>query len=413
MHIFSDLHLHSKYSRACSKDIEIETLVQGAKWKGLQLLGTGDFTHPRWLKEIENKLIELKEESGFYILPQDPSVFFVLSVEVNFVFYRQEKARRVHFVVLTSNLKTAKQINEFLSFYGNLEADGRPTINLDPKIFLKKALEIDPQIIMIPAHIWTPWFGILGSYSGFNSLEECFEEMTEKILAIETGLSSDPLMNWQVDFLDKVSIVSFSDSHSTLPHRLGREATVFNLENLSFQSLYEAIKNEKIEFTIEFFPEEGKYHYDGHRACSISFSPEEAEKIKNICPLCQKPLTIGVLHRVKNLATRKVSERPAKRPPYFSLVPLAEIIAKVLNSTEWSKKVQEVYFSLIDYFNNEYNVLLSAPIEKIKEVTFENIGKAIEKMRQQKLKLIPGYDGVYGRIEFDFEEETKKSPTLF
>lgn len=406
MQLFSDLHIHSKYSRACSKEISIRTLAQGAKWKGINLLGTGDFTHPLWLKEIEENLIEFKQGSGLYIFSEIPEVLFVLSSEVNFIFQREQKTKRVHFVVLTENIEKAKEINKFLSFYGNLEADGRPTLTLDPKNFLKNALEIDPEIILIPAHIWTPWFGILGSFSGFDSIEECFEELTNEILAVETGLSSDPLMNWQVEFLDKFAIVSFSDSHSSLPHRLGREATVFNLQELSFKGIRDALKNKKIDFTIEFFPEEGKYHYDGHRNCGVSFSPEESEKINNICPVCQRPLTIGVLHRVKKLGNRDPNKAP-KKIPFFRLVPLSEIIAKTFGTSEWSNKVKDIYFSLVESFGTEYSILLDVPLNELQKVAPQKLVLAIEKVRKSDLKIIPGYDGEYGKIEFRFDDGQK------
>jgi len=405
MQLFSDLHIHSKYSRACSKDITLESLTNAAKLKGLQLLGTGDFTHPFWFLHIKESLIEIKEGSGFYIFPENPNIFFVLSSELNFVFSRNNEVKRVHFVALTKNLKTAEEINKFLSYYGNLEADGRPTLSLDPKIFLKQALEIDPDFILIPAHIWTPWFGILGSVSGFNSIEECFEELTENIFAIETGLSSDPPMNFGVSFLDRFSIVSFSDAHSASTYRIGREATVFELENLSFTALKNSLKNKNIVLTIEFFPEEGKYHYDGHRICKVSFHPSETKKINEICPVCQKKLTIGVLNRVLSLTDKNQIQ---ERQNYIYLVPLLEIISSVLKLSLNSKKVQEIYSDLIENFSNEYSILIDVPIEDIEKVAPKVVALAIDKVRKKDLKIIPGFDGEYGKVEIEVEEKQGK-----
>jgi len=406
MQIFSDLHIHSKYSRGCSKDINLENLAEAAKIKGIQLLGTGDFTHPFWFSNLKEKLIEIKTGSGFFILPSNPNVFFIISSEINFVFTKNQQSKRIHFLVLTKNFETATEINKFLSYYGNLESDGRPTVSLNPKIFLKEALRIDPDFILIPAHIWTPWFGILGSFSGFNNLEECFEEMTNDILAIETGLSSDPPMNWNVSFLDNVSIVSFSDAHSASPYRIGREATVFDLESLTFSSLKDALKNQKIVFTIEFFPEEGKYHYDGHRICKVYFHPSETKKLNNICPVCQKKLTIGVLNRVLTLTDKK--ENLIKRPPYIHLVPLLEIISLVLKISINSKKTQEIYSQLIANFSNEYSVLIDAPISEIEKIVPKNIAQAIEKVRKREIKITPGFDGEYGKIEIEIDEKQGK-----
>jgi uncharacterized protein (TIGR00375 family) len=405
MQLFSDLHIHSKYSRACSKDITLESLTNAAKLKGLQLLGTGDFTHPLWFLHIKESLIEIKEGSGFYIFPDNPNIFFVLSSELNFVFSRNNEVKRVHFVALTKNLKTAEEINKFLSYYGNLEADGRPTLSLDPKIFLKQVLEIDPDFILIPAHIWTPWFGILGSVSGFNSIEECFEELTENIFAIETGLSSDPPMNFGVSFLDNFSIVSFSDAHSASTYRIGREATVFELENLSFTALKDSLKKKKIVLTIEFFPEEGKYHYDGHRICKVSFHPSETKKINEICPVCQKKLTIGVLNRVLSLTDKNQIQ---ERQNYIYLVPLLEIISSVLKLSLNSKRVQEIYSDLIENFSNEYSILIDVPIEEIEKVAPKLVALAIDKVRKKDLKIIPGFDGEYGKVEIEVEEKQGK-----
>ncbi|MEM2932810.1 MAG: endonuclease Q family protein [Candidatus Pacearchaeota archaeon] len=401
MQVIADLHIHSRFSRATSRDINIENLEKWARLKGISLLGTGDFSHPEWLKELKNKLIEnegiLRTESGFP---------FVLSNEISLIYSKESEGRRVHLIILAPSFEIVDQINAYLEKKGRLDYDGRPIFNLSCVELTENLMSISKAIEIIPAHVWTPWFSIFGSMSGFDSMEEAFEDKVKYIHAFETGMSSDPAMNWRLSKLDKFSIVSFSDSHSYWPWRLGREATVFELkENFSYKDLVDAIRNKEIKFTVETSPSYGKYHYDGHRLCNFSCSPQEARKLNNICPICGKQLTIGVMHRVEELADRPPGFRPSDARPFTTLLPLHELIGAVFKVSMTSNKVWQEYNSLVKVFNNEFNILLDVPYEELRKITTPKIVHAIKVNREGKIKVRPGYDGQYGELILEGEKQ--------
>ncbi|MCL6500914.1 MAG: endonuclease Q family protein [Candidatus Pacearchaeota archaeon] len=406
MQVISDLHIHSRFSRATSHDLNIANLEKWAKIKGIDLLGTGDFCHPGWLEELKKELVEdgsgiLKTENGFP---------FILSNEVSLIYTQDGKGRRVHLVILAPSFEIVEKIKNFLKTKGRIDYDGRPIFNLSCDEFAKAMFDISSEIEIIPAHAWTPWFGIFGSVTGFDSIEEAFRDKAKLIRAFETGMSSDPAMNWCLSQLDKYTIVSFSDSHSYWPWRIGREATVFELPRLTYRNIVEAIRDKKIAFTIETPPSYGKYHYDGHRFCQFSCSPKECEeKYDNTCPICHKPLTIGVLHRVNELADRKEGFIPENAKPFKTLLPLHELIGAVFEVSMTSKKVWQEYNALIKAFGNEFNILLNVPFEELRKVTPPRIVHAIKINREGKIKVKPGYDGEYGELIL----ETEKQETLF
>jgi len=394
----ADLHIHSKYSRATSKSTDLEHLTQWAEIKGIQILGTGDFTHPLWFKEISTKLQPATD--GLYKLKSAKSPMrFILSTELSCIYTKNDKCRRIHLVVLAPDIATVEKINKTLGAKYNLKSDGRPILGLDAKELLKILLDISPDIVMVPAHCWTPWFSIFGSKSGFNSVEECFEELAPNIFALETGLSSDPLMNWQWSYLDKYTLISNSDAHS--PGKLGREANVFEFsKEPAYTDLMRAIKTRKnFLYTIEFFPEEGKYHIDGHRACNFQCEPAQTKKLKGICPVCHRPLTVGVLSRVAELADRAKPQRPKGAPDQKSIIPLKEIIAEIEGVMPTSKRVDAKYHDLIKKGKNEFNILLNLSAEEIKSISEPKLAEAIMKMRQGNVIKNPGYDGVFGQIK--------------
>jgi uncharacterized protein (TIGR00375 family) len=388
---FADLHMHSSYSRATSTKMNLQELSTYAKTKGLDILGTGDFTHPSWLKELKNKL------SGNGVYEYDDTKF-VLSGEISLIYKQDGKGRRVHHVLLAESFEVVDQIVEWLKKKGRIDYDGRPIFGFSSVELTDAMISISKDIMIIPAHVWTPWYGIFGSMSGFDSVEECFQDQAKHIYALETGLSSDPPMNWRLSKLDRYTLVSNSDSHSPYPWRLGREANVFDLKEISYINILKAIKNRKdFLFTVEVDPSYGKYHYDGHRNCNFSCSPEEALKLNNICPKCKQPLTIGVLHRVEELADRPEGFRPADAVDYKSLIPLSEIISMVTGTDVFTKKVWEIYNQLIAKFNNEFNILLNAEKEELKRVVKDKLADLIIKNREGRIKVLPGYDGVYGK----------------
>lgn len=410
----ADLHIHSRFSRACSPQLNIPNLVEWAKLKGIDLLGTGDFLHPLWLTELK---ANLKENGSGFMVYQGESVKregvrFVLSVEISSIYSHKGKVRRVHNLVMLPSFEAADKFQKaLLSRHATLASDGRPIVGISSKDLLAMALEADPKALFIPAHIWTPWFGVFGSESGYDSLQDCFEDLTDKIYAIETGLSSDPAMNWKIEELDNRSIVSFSDAHS-LPN-LGREATVIDksLED-GFNGLWEALKQQKIAGTIEFYPEEGKYHYTGHRNCEVKLNPDEEIKNGVICPKCKKGLTVGVMSRVEKLASREseklkvkskngiiTSEEFPKRPGYRMLVPLNQIIAEALNTTKTSQKVLNEYKKLAENLGGEIKILTKVDLGEISRLVGPKIAEGIDRMRQGKLVIDPGYDGVYGIVK--------------
>jgi len=408
MKFVADFHIHSKYSRATAKDMDLESLNKWAKIKGIKVLGTGDFTHPEWFSNLKEKLDPA--EPGLFKVKAEKSeeaVRFMLTAEISCIYSKNNRVRRVHVIILAPDFETVGKINTKLGLIGNLKADGRPILGIDAKEIAKIVLDASPDCLVVPAHAFTPWFSVFGSKSGFNSLEECFEEYTKYIYAVETGLSSSPDMNWRLSALDKVALISNSDCHS--PSKIGREANVFDTE-LSFAAISEAIKSKdpkKFLYTVEFFPEEGKYHFDGHRACEISLSPAESKKYNNICPSCGKPLTIGVLNRVEELADRPDGFVPPNAIPYKKLVPLDEIIAQAVGQNTGTKQVEENYKEIIKQFGSEFNILLEASEEELKAKAKPDIAEAILRVRAGKISVDPGYDGVYGKIKI-FEEGEKK-----
>ncbi|NLA08326.1 MAG: DNA helicase UvrD [Parcubacteria group bacterium] len=423
MKIVADFHIHSRFSRATAHDITIKNLSQWMKKKGVNLLGTGDFTHPMWFKELKENLEPAEE--GLYRLKGDNDEKnisrFILTTELSCIYSQGGKGRRIHLVVLAPSLEVIQKINIALSWQGNLQSDGRPILGLSAIELVKLLFSISPDIVIIPAHIWTPWFSLFGSMSGFDTVEECFGEWANKIFAIETGLSSDPQMNWRLSQLDNFSITSNSDSHSV--PKIAREANVFNTE-LSYFKIIEAIKSgipvnyskdsSQFLYTIEFYPEEGKYHYDGHRLCNVCLSPVEAKKINNICPKCHRPLTIGVMHRVEDLADRPVDYKPSNRPPFKKLVPLLEIIAEVMNSTVAAKKVQNEFERLINIFRDEISILTDISIKDIEAESDYKLAEAIKRVRENKLVISPGFDGEYGKVKiFADDEIVTRNNSLF
>lgn len=401
MNFYTDLHIHSKYSRATSKNLTLEELAIWAKKKGLSLIGTGDFTHPAWFEEIKQKLIP-SNDGTFRLKPEiekeiNASVKFILTVEISTIYKKWDKTRKVHHVVFVPNLKTAEIFRNKLDAIGNIKSDGRPILGLDSRNLLEIVLESGENSYIIPAHIWTPWFSVLGSKSGFDSIEDCYGDLSEHIFALETGLSSDPEMNWKVSKLDKYRLVSSSDAHSA--SKLAREATVFNIDP-NYYSIMNALKTgEGYVGTVEFFPEEGKYHEDGHRKCNICMSAEETKKHNGICPVCGKPMTIGVSYRVNELADKKdLNTLPKTAGKVYSLIPLQEIISEIMQVSASSKSVCNEYEKLINKFGTELSILQDIPTEEISK-TSEILAEAIARLRKGQVIKQAGYDGEYGVIK--------------
>jgi len=398
--IIADLHIHSKYSRATSKDLDIENLVKWARIKGVNMLGTGDFTHPIWLKELKEKL---KEDKGILWYEDEKGKFpFILSSEISLIFSQEGKGRRVHLVFLAPSFEVVDKINCFLDNKGRRDYDGRPIFGISCIDFVMEMRNISKDIEIIPAHIWTPWFGVFGSKGGFYDLEKAFGDQKQYIHAIETGISSDPEMNWRVKDLENISIISFSDLHSFWPWRLAREATIFNgdIEEISYKDILEQIRNNSFKATIETEPSYGKYHWDGHRNCGFSCAPEKTEELKGICPKCNKSLIVGVESGIKKRADLPVGSLPSKAKPFFKILPLHELIAFYLECGINTKKVWEIYNNLIEKFGNEFNILLKIDRgELIKALpNNEKLVQLIIDNRIANLKIQPGYDGEYGKI---------------
>ena len=394
MKIYADLHIHSRFSRATSKNLTIENLEKYARIKGVNLLGTGDFTHPKWLEELKENLTE---DSGF--LKTKTGFKFVLQAELSNMFRQDDKGRRVHNIILAPSFEIVDQINEFLAPKGKLASDGRPIFGKMSCIELCTGLfSISDKIEVIPAHIWTPWFSVLGSKSGFDSIKECYGPFTDKIHALETGLSSDPEMNWRLSQLDRFTLVSNSDTHSFWPWRMGRECNVLDIEP-NYNSLLNSLKTQKgFEYTIEVDPSYGKYHFDGHRKCDVCFEPKESLKNQDKCPKCGKALTIGVLHRVEELADRKEGVKPKDAPDFKTMLPLSEIIALALGvKSPASTRVNAIYYKLIEGFGNEFKVLLEAGETELKKIVNEKLSSLIIKNREGNIKVRPGFDGEYGK----------------
>ncbi|MEK7868319.1 MAG: endonuclease Q family protein [Candidatus Omnitrophota bacterium] len=394
MKFAADFHIHSKYSRATSPDMNIKTLSEYAKLKGVSLLGTGDFTHYLWLEELKNTL----KDSGNGLFEYN-GVNFMLTGEISSIYSKNGRVRKIHNVIFVPSFDIADKVSSALSGYGNIAYDGRPIIGIDAKDLAELLFGISKDIFLVPGHIWTPWFSLFGSKSGFDSIEECFEEYTKDIYALETGLSSDPGMNWQWSKLDRFNLISNSDSHS--PQKIGREANVFDIE-MSYKAVIDTLKKKdkkKFLYTIEFFPEEGKYHYDGHRACNVRFSPEETRKNKNICPACGKSLTIGVMNRVSELADRSAGFVPENSIPFKRMIPLAEIIADTVGVGVASKAVNAEYRAIIPRLGTELEVLTEVNEDKLLRELPIKIAKAIINVRNGNVNILPGFDGEYGTIE--------------
>jgi len=406
MKIIGDLHIHSRFSMATSKEGTPENLDFWARKKGISLIGTGDFTHPAWRAELRERLIP--EGNGLYRLKEEyvkeesrkfsgEGTGFVVSGEISSIYKKNGKTRKVHNVILLPSLEAADAMAQCLEKIGNIHSDGRPILGLDSHDLLEMMLDVCPEGILIPAHIWTPHFSVLGAKSGFDSVEECFEELTPYVHALETGLSSDPAMNWRISGLDRYQLVSNSDAHS--PSKLGREANLLDID-CSYEGLYQAIQTGKgLEGTVEFFPEEGKYHFDGHRKCGVSLSPTEAERLGGICPVCGKKLTMGVDHRVEQLADREEGFVKEDGRKYESLVPLPEVISACMGFSTASKKVQGCFEQMLQKLGTEFDILRNVPAEDIKSCAGERIAEGIENVRTGHVKRIPGYDGEYGKIE--------------
>lgn len=414
MKYIADFHVHSKYSRATSPDMSPEGLWKWSQLKGIRVIGTGDFTHPQWIAELREKLEPFGE--GLFSLKKKfrtetvsgsckTDISFLLSAEISCIYSKNGKTRKVHCIVIAPSFDAVLRINKRLSAIGNLSADGRPILGLDAKELLRIVIEESPDALLIPAHIWTPHFSVFGAASGFDALEECFGDLTPHIYALETGLSSDPAMNWRLSTLDSVTLISNSDAHS--PRKLGREANILDTE-ISYASILSALKTRHgFEGTIEFYPEEGKYHADGHRACGVCLSPEETIRRNYLCPVCGKKVTVGVLHRVAKLADRDDGFRPEGSLPYRSIIPLEEIIAETIRVGVNSKAVEKVYTQLLEDHGNEFRILLEVPVQDIEQSGFPRVAEAILRMRENRISIAPGYDGEFGKIKI-FEEVKKK-----
>ena len=421
MPYIADLHIHSPYARATSKYLSLETIYQWAMIKGIDVVGTGDFTHPVWLATLKEKL--QPAGNGFYqlkappitsalpnIRPTQKPIYFCLSTEISTIYSYKGKVRKSHHLVYAPDFATVDQLNARLSKIGNLAADGRPILGLSARDLLAIVHTTSPNCHFIPAHIWTPWFSIFGSKSGYDDIQETFRDMTPHIFALETGLSSDPAMNWRVSALDQYTMVSNSDAHS--PQKLGREATRFDTV-LSYEAIFKAMRTrEGFAGTLEHFPEEGKYHIDGHRACNVALYPQETRRHQSICPVCKKPLTVGVLHRVEALADRDKPDLTNK-PPVDYIVPLPEIIAEIVGQNVNTKRVNAMFTSIINQFGNEFTFLHHTPLADIAQRLPAPYAIAIEALRTGNVKKEPGYDGIYGTMRLLSTPKQAKDTPLF
>lgn len=424
MRYIADLHIHSRYSRATSKASDLYGLAAWAQVKGIDVIGTGDFTHPQWHQHLRENLVEA--EPGFFklksdqeknlsgvlpsgLLPRTSAVRFVLTAEISSIYKRHEKVRKVHNVVFAADFESAARINATLAGIGNIESDGRPILGLDSRNLLEIVLEKAPDGFLVPAHIWTPWFSLFGSKSGFDSIEECFADLSPYIFALETGLSSDPDMNRCISALDRFSLISNSDCHS--PSKLGREANIFNTK-FDFYAMTEALRapvdnvsERQFEATIEFFPEEGKYHCDGHRKCGVCLEPDKTMENNGMCPECGRPVTVGVLNRVMELADREEPLYHKGSPDVFSLIPLVEVLSELLGTGPSSQRVITAYTQLINKFDSEYNLLLESSLPEIEQRASSILSEAIKRIREKKVIRIPGYDGEFGVIKVFTDQE--------
>ncbi|MBI4437354.1 DNA helicase UvrD [Candidatus Uhrbacteria bacterium] len=400
MRTIVDWHIHSKYSRACSKELVLSAIASWCARKGIHIVATGDWTHPEWFRHLQENLVE--ERQGIYRLRQGETRFMLVT-ELSQIYKKGDKTRRIHNLVFSPSLTTCEKVNRELTRRNfNLKADGRPILGIDSEDLYKLLKDIDEKIILIPAHAWTPWYAVFGSKSGFNFLEECFGSMSREIYAIETGLSSNPMMNWQLSGLDSVVMISNSDAHS--PRNLGREANVFDFDAPPTYDDFVCVLKEqdasRFKYTIEFFPEEGKYHFDGCAACEFSCDPQESKRLGLRCPLCQRPLTLGVHTRVEELSDRDAATVRERKIPFKSIVPLAEILAECFGVTgTTSKRVEEEYLRLTDDLADEFTLLLDTPIEEIERLARAPLlHEAISRVRAGQVEITPGYDGIYGKV---------------
>lgn len=405
MKIVADFHIHSPYSRATSEDMKLENLEKFAAIKGINVLGTGDFTHPKW----REKLKDLIEENGLYSI-KGGITKFVISGEVCTSFEYNGKMRRIHHLILLPSIDIADELSKRLSKYGDLNVDGRPNLSMSGAQLVEEVVEFGEDCLVIPAHIWTPWFSLFGDRGGVDKIEECYEDQTPHIYALETGLSSDPPMNWRVSALDSFTLVSNSDSHS--PLRIGREANIIEVKELSYKEIVNAIMFHKERVTtIEVDPAYGKYHWTGHRKCGISMSPRDSMKVKGICPVCGKRMTKGVAERVEELADRPENEWPENRQKFLKLLPLNDLIAALIDKDPISNEVQKIYLNVVDKFGSELKVLLEVPKEELEIVCCKELTELIIMNRENKIDIVPGYDGVYGKIKLQ-GVEIRKPKTL-
>ena len=405
-----DLHIHSKYARACSKDLSLENLEKWSRIKGTTLIGTGDFQHPKWNQEIKGKLVP---EDGTGILRSKTGFPFICTSEIALMYTQGGKGRRIHFLLFAPNLDVVDQITDRLLKKGRLDYDGRPIFGFSAIELVDMMSSVSPDIEIVPAHCMTPWFGNFGEKSGFDSLEECFQEKAKHIHAVETGLSADPQMLWRLPFLDKIQLVSFSDLHSYWPWRLGREATILDIKDLTYQNILKSIRTgEGLAGTYECSPSYGKYHVDGHRLCGISLDPADSKKLNEICPKCNRKLTVGVLSRIEELAQRPENYKPENRPDFKSIIPLSEIICFSSGSVNpASRPTWEIYNKLIQAFGSELNVSLEAKFGDLEKIVDSKLAENIIKVREGKVKILPGFDGVYGIPIFDPANEEKLNTT--
>lgn len=404
--LISDLHIHSRFSRACSTKITLANLEKNARVKGIDVLGTGDFQHPEWIKELNT----LDERDG--ILYTKTGYPFVLQSEISLIYTQDGKGRRIHHILLAPSKEVVAQITEYLLSKGRIDYDGRPIFGISSIEFVEAMKEISNDIEIIPAHIWTPHFALFGSNSGFDSIKDCFGDQLKHIFALETGLSSDPEMNWRVSELDKYNLVSFSDMHSMYPWRMGREATLFDIE-LTYKNFINAIRTKKgYAGTIEVDPAYGKYHWDGHRNCGVNFSPKETVKHKGICPVCKKSLTIGVEYRVEQLADRPFGYKPKEYTDYKTLIPLSELISLHTKKGIATKTVSNIFNPLLKEFKSEFNILLNTPKEELVKLIDPKLTDIILRNRNGEIKVTPGFDGVYGQPLLD-KKEPEKQKKLF
>jgi uncharacterized protein (TIGR00375 family) len=412
--VIADLHLHSRFSRATSEKMTIDEITRFAGIKGLQLVGTGDFTHPKWLEELEQNLSGIPDASLYKSRKHPESnVHFMVTGEVATIFAYESDIKKIHHVILTPSFETAVQINDRLKRFGNLASDGRPMLDMTAPQLVEEIMQVSTQNVVIPAHAWTPWFSLFGAFSGFDRMEECYQDTTKHIFALETGLSSDPPMNWRLSSLDKYALVSNSDSHSHWPWRIGREANVFELDTPTYREVVDAIRTKdpaRFKFTIETDPAYGKYHWTGHRNCKVSMPPQEAVKFGNRCPMCRRSLTKGVEQRIEELADRPIGFKLPNAVGFKHLLPLSEIIATVLGASyPGVQKVWEVYNLLIAKFGDEYTVLMDAPVKEMSQIVEPKFAEAIVRVREEKVHVTPGYDGVYGQLVI-FEERNEAQP---